>query len=115
MATTKYKYTSIKDMNENENYNFYGVIYDATFPTIDDSPTDYVCIIKVIDTETNCLNISNIDEEVLTLVIKSNSKESLPFIHTVGDIIRVHRGLYVIFNNLEAKNEKDCVLDTYKY
>jgi hypothetical protein len=93
MATTKYKYTSIKDMNESENYNFYGVVYDATFPTTEDTPNDYVCIIKVIDTETNCLTA--LDDGVLTLVIKSNSKENLPFIHSVGDIIRVHRGLYV--------------------
>jgi hypothetical protein len=99
MASTKYKYTPIKDMNETDNYNFYGVIYDATFPTIEDTPNDYVCIIKIVDTETNLLT-----GDVLTLVIKSSSKDNLPFIHNVGDIIRVHRGLYV--KNIYSETKK---------
>ena len=95
--TSTYKYTSIKDIATIDNYNFYGVIYDASYPTNDVTPNDYICIVKLIDTETNCLTCSNnLQDELVTLIIKSNSKENLPFIHNVGDIMRIHRGHYVL-------------------
>jgi hypothetical protein len=97
MATTqKYKYTGMKDFDKPDNYNFYGIIYDATFPTHDDTPNDYICTLKVIDPDINCLTFpSSFADEVINIIIKSNSKENLPYIHNVGDIIRIHRGYYV--------------------
>ena len=93
----RYKYSSLMEINkDNFKYNFYGLIYDATFPTYDHSPTQFVCKIKVID---NIINrpqyLSNFDQEVITLVFKSSSRENLPFAHHIGDIIRVHRGMLV--------------------
>jgi hypothetical protein len=96
MSTTKYKYNTLKELNNNDNYNFYGIIYDATFPTTDDTPNDYICTLKVIDPDINCLTFpTSFSEEVVNIIIKSNSKDNLPFIHNVGDIIRIHRGYYV--------------------
>jgi hypothetical protein len=91
--SSKYKYHEIKDITVSDNYNFYGIVYDATFPTTDDSPNSYVCNVKLIDTDTNCLTFPNsLNQEIVTLIIKSNTKDSLPYIHNVGDILRVHRG-----------------------
>jgi len=113
---TNYKYTNIKDISSPDNYNFYGVIYDASYPTNDETPYDYICIIKLIDTETNCLICpNNLQDELVTLIIKSNSKDNLPFIHNVGDIMRIHRGHYVRKVNIETKEKKDGLPNINKY
>ncbi len=95
-APTKYKYTNISEFGDNPgDFNFFGVIYDATFP-IQDDPNNFVCNLKIMDHEINCKTYPNtMNNEFIILIIKSNSKENLPYIHSVGDIIRVHRGLYV--------------------
>ncbi len=94
--STKYKYSEIKDILTYDNYNFYGIIYDASFPTTDDTPNTYVCNIKLIDTDTNCLTFPNsLNQELVTLIVKSNTKDNLPYIHNVGDILRVHRAHFV--------------------
>jgi hypothetical protein len=94
--STKYKYSEIKDIVNQDNYNFYGIVYDATYPTMDDSPNTYVCNVKIIDTDTNCLTFPNsLSNELVTLIIKSNTKDNLPTIHNIGDILRIHRGHYV--------------------
>ena len=102
----KYNYSEFSQIKEQGEYNFYGIIYDATFP--EQEPNNailpgnnqplpkYSCIIKLIDQNTNCLtcNNSNFNDNIITLIIKGNEKENLPYIHRIGDIIRVHRGLY---------------------
>ena len=94
----KYKYTNLIDLkNDNKKYNLYALIYDATFPSFDDSPTQYVCTLKIMDNFLNRPQFSNnFDDEVVTLVFKSTSRDNLPFSHHVGDIIRIHRGIFVI-------------------
>lgn len=94
---TKYKYSNVKDLTTiSGDYNFYGIIYDATFPSVDETPNTYVCTVKVIDSDVNCLTFPNsLNDEVVNVIIKSNSKENLPYIHNIGDIIRIHRGYYV--------------------
>jgi hypothetical protein len=95
MSTT-YKYTNIKDIDQTDNYNFYGIIYDASFPSIDEISKHYVCNVKVIDPDINCItHPTSIANELVTLIIKSNTMEHLSFVHNVGDIIRIHRGYYV--------------------
>ena len=95
MSTT-YKYTSIKDIEETDNYNFYGIIYDSTFPSVDEISKQYTCNVKIIDPDVNCLtHPSTLADDIVTLIIKSNTMEHLPFIHNIGDIIRIHRGHYV--------------------
>jgi hypothetical protein len=96
MATLKYKYTSLKEFNNQGEYNFYGVIYDATFPVYEEKENGYQCTIKVIDPDVNCLTYPNdLQDNLINLIVKSSDKECLPYVHSVGDIIRVHRGTYV--------------------
>jgi len=111
----KYSYIQLKDLQEKEYSSFYGIIYDATFPYLEQNKSDqnnltnsnssqYVCQIKVIDIEFNCLGSSNssdwfnsdeFNSKILNLKINSNTVTNLPIIHHFGDIIRVHRGIYV--------------------
>lgn len=101
----KYKYTSFDEMKEQGEYNFYGVIYDATFPKEEENNAllpgqteplpKYSCVLKLIDQSTNCLtNPTNFNDNVITLIIQANEKDNLPYVHHIGDIIRVHRGFY---------------------
>jgi hypothetical protein len=98
----KYDYSNIKSFSNQGDYNFYGIIYDATFPVQEDACT-YICNLKIVDPEVNLLaNSKDFNDQVINVVVKSTSIDALPFIHRIGDIIRVHRGVYVIFliNNL---------------
>ena len=104
MSSNKITYTQINNFTSNDDYNFFGIIYDATFPTLEDNPNTYICSVKVIDyfkyesTKTQKIQIDQVQiDEMINLVIKSTSKENLPYIHCIGDIIRVHRGVYVLF------------------
>ena len=93
--STKYEYSNIKSFSNPGDYNFYGIIYDATFPVQDDI-NSYTCNLKIIDPEVNLLsNPEDFNEQVINLVIKATSLDALPFVHKIGDIIRVHRGVYV--------------------
>ena len=102
--TKKYIYTPLNEIKEPGEYNFYGIIYDATFPTqeennsMSDENQDssiYNCIIKLIDQSINCLtNPEDLQDNLITLIIKASDKENIPFIHNIGDIIRIHRGIY---------------------
>ena len=101
----KYKYTSFDAMKEQGECNFYGIIYDATFPKEEENFAilpgtkeplpKYSCILKLIDQTINCLtNPINFNENVIYLIIQANERENIPYVHQIGDIIRVHRGLY---------------------
>jgi hypothetical protein len=102
----KYTYTSFDQMKEQGEYNFYGFIYDATFPKEEDNHAilpgtkgplpKYSCVLKLLDQSVNCLtNPTNLKEKVITLIIQANERENIPYVHQIGDIIRVHRGVYV--------------------
>jgi hypothetical protein len=95
---SRYKYSSLKELTQNcAEYNFYGVIYDASFPIYEEKDGQYHCTLRIIDPEINCLTYpQNLSENLILLTVKSSDKESLPYIHSVGEIIRVHRGVYVI-------------------
>ena len=93
-------------MKEQGEYNFYAIIYDASFPKEEDNFAilpgtkeplpKYSCVLKLIDQTTNCLtNPTNFRENIITLIIQANEKENIPYVHQIGDIIRVHRGVYV--------------------
>ncbi len=102
----KYEYSNIKSFSNQGDYNFFGIIYDATFPIPEDACT-YTCSLKIVDPEVNLLaNSADFNDQVINLVVKSNSVDALPFIHRIGDIIRVHRSTYVIkiFNFLLNSN-----------
>jgi len=99
--SVKYKYTTFDELKEQGEYNFYGIIFDASFPREENSEFEknktakYSCILKLIDQTTNCLtHENNFNDNVIYLIIKSSEKENIPYVHHIGDIIRVHRGLY---------------------
>ncbi len=102
--TVKYLYTTFDDLKEQGEYNLFGVIYDASFPLEENttSETDkkkgnfkYTCILKIIDQTTNLLSHpNNFSDNLIYLIIKSSEKENIPYVHNIGDIIRVHRGFY---------------------
>ena len=114
----KYKYTSFDELKEQGEYNFFAIIYDASFPQEENSTSEsdkkknsvkYFCILKLIDHTTNCLtNPNNFNENVIYLIIKSAEKENIPYIHNIGDIIRVHRGFYA------PKKKRNIYVNVYK-
>ena len=92
--TTKYKFTKFDDMKLDGEYNFYGIIFDASFPIYSETPfPHYECTLKLIDDSLDFPNDFN-DEDYITLIIKSQNKEEIPFIHFIGDVIRVISGIY---------------------
>jgi len=105
----KYKYSAFEDLNEQGEYNFYAIIYDASFPLEESNTLKYSCTLKLIDKTTNCLsNPNNFNENIIYLTIKSSEKENIPYIHHIGDIIRVHRGFY------SPKNKRNVYLNVCK-
>ena len=100
----KYLYTTFDDLKEQGEYNFFGIIYDASFPLEENSSLEsdkkknsskYSCILKLIDQTTNCLTYQkDFSENIIYLIIKSSEKENIPYVHHIGDIIRIHRGFY---------------------
>ena len=89
-----YKYSTFDELIEQGEYNFFGIIYDASFPQ-EDNLSKYTCILKLIDQTTNCLtNPTDFNENIIYLIIKSNERENIPYVHHIGDIIRIRRGLY---------------------
>ena len=105
------KYTPFNEMVEPGEYNCFGIIYDASFPQNQDQSQGggikYECILKLIDQHINfinCSDLSTFNNNIITLIIKSQFKEKIPYIHTIGDIIRVNSGIY------SHKNKKNIYL-----
>ena len=101
----KYAYTTFDEMKEQGEYNFYGIIYDASFPKEVENYAllpgakaplpKYSVVLKLLDQNTNCLtHPNNLAENLITLIIQVNERENIPYVHQIGDIIRVHRGMY---------------------
>ena len=107
--TVKYLYTSLVNLKEQGEYNFYAVILDSTFPLEETNSKKYSCTLKLIDQTTNCLtNPNDFNDTIIYLTIKSSEKENIPYIHHIGDIIRVHRGFY------SPKNKRNVYLNVCK-
>lgn len=105
----KYKYSMFSDLIEQGEYNFYGVIYDSSFPLEETITGKYSCTIKLIDQNTNCLsNPNDFNENIIYLTIKSSEKENIPYIHNIGDVIRIHHGFY------SPKNKRNVYLNVCK-
>ena len=108
-----YKYITFDELIEQGEYNFYGIIYDASFPLEEENTGKYSCVLKLIDQTTNCLtNPNDFSENIINLIIKSNERENIPFVHYIGDIIRIHRGFYSkkkkrnVYLNLSKDNKE---------
>ena len=102
----KYAYTTFEDMKDQGEYNFYGIVYDASFPKEEENYAllpgqkeplpKYSVVLKLLDQGTNCLtHPNNLAENLITLIIQVNERENIPYVHQIGDIIRVHRGMYI--------------------
>ena len=111
----KIQYTLLKDLKDKSELNCYGIIYDASFPQYSeksqkDNSSMFECTIKLIDQYINPIEFpdeTSFNNNIKTLIIKSNFKEQIPFIHTIGDIIRVqncyvnsnsNKNIYIIIN-----------------
>jgi hypothetical protein len=92
----KYKYTKLSALKEDGVYNFYGILYDAAFPTLDKSSGQFVCALKLIDQDLNCLTSGDLASTIINVMIKSPKRELLPHFHNIGEIVRIHRGRFVI-------------------
>ena len=112
---TKYKYTSLSKMTTSNQYNFYGIVIDSSFPSNNTLPEPhYECILKVID-----LFYTNSSPIIITLIIKSRSKNQIPYIHKIGDIIRIINGTFKpkakvylnLLNESVAEKGSWCVFD----
>lgn len=119
---TRYIYTQFADLKEQGNYNLYGIIIDASFPILDPTTSKYTCVLKLIDQTTNYItNPDNIEEKVIYLIIKSDKSENMPYIKHIGDIIRIHYGLYspknkrYVYLNLCQDNKNKTIGDFCLY
>lgn len=93
----KYKYYSLEDLKLQGEYNFFGIIYDASIPYQDNEPNTYICTLKIIDPQINKLNYpDSLNDQIVNVIIKSNTKDNLPYVHNFGDILRVQRGKYTM-------------------
>ena len=116
--TISYKYSTFDELIEQGEYNFYGIIYDASFPQPEEHT--YSCILKLIDQTTNCLtNPNDFNEKIIYLIIKSNERENVPYVHHIGDIIRINHGFYSpkkkrnIYLNIPKGNTKKGAWSLY--
>ena len=116
---TKYKYTSLADMTTSNQYNFYGIVIDSSFPSNNTLPeSHYECILKVID-----ISYTHSSPTILTLIIKSRSKDQIPYIHKIGDVIRIINGTFKpkskvylnLLNESVAEKGSWCVFDGDNY
>ena len=116
---TKYKYTSLADMTTSNQYNFYGIVIDSSFPSNNTLPeSHYECILKVID-----ISYTHSSPIILTLIIKSRSKNQIPYIHKIGDVIRIINGTFKpkskvylnLLNDSVAEKGSWCVFDGDNY
>lgn len=116
---TKYKYTSLADMTTSNQYNFYGIVIDSSFPSNNTLPeSHYECILKVID-----ISYTHSSPIILTLIIKSRSKNQIPYIHKIGDVIRIINGTFKpkskvylnLLNESVAEKGSWCVFDGDNY
>lgn len=94
-ASSTYKYDYVELANASatkfELCDFYGVITDASFPykkILKTGKATFVCVLKVVDPT---LYGSKKDSNYAQVVINANTLQDLPFIHRIGDIIRIHR------------------------
>ena len=111
----KFKYKSIEEITTPGDYNFFGMIYDASLPTEEELPSEddeivpifkYTCEIKIIDQTTNFLvDPKKIFKNMINLTITTDHKDYIPFITKIGEVIRVHHGIYNPKKNKNQKNE----------
>lgn len=118
-GTIKYKYTSLSQMSNSNEYNFFGIVIDSSFPLYKKVPSPhYECILKIIDDK--YLKISS---NLKTVIIKAKNKNQIPYIKRLGSIIRVIYGtfknnskIYLNFQISEVNQKASwCIFDNESY
>ena len=91
----------------------------CSFPSNNTLPeSHYECILKVID-----ISYTHSSPIILTLIIKSRSKNQIPYIHKIGDVIRIINGTFKpkskvylnLLNESVAEKGSWCVFDGDNY
>ena len=98
-AQKEYVQLSQASLTSTDTHNFYAVITDATFP-YRVSADRYICSLRVIDPSLN----SKTKGGSAQVVIYAKRFEDLPIVHRVGDVIRVNRANYRMYNNVKQFN-----------
>ena len=91
------RYVDLLNLKEQSENDFYGVVYDATFPSREDDKetSPYIQAIKLIGPGLNwSTNPEDLNDEAINVIIKSTNFKEFPLISEVGMIIRIHRGVY---------------------
>jgi hypothetical protein len=95
----KYQYTQLASIDpkstENKKINIYGVVIDATFPYFLESNGKHLCILKIMDPT---FNPATDQTKFIKVSIFAKDINMLPRVHSVGDIIRIHRAFPKLFN-----------------
>ena len=85
-----YKYSTFDELIEQGEYNFFGIVYDASFPQ-EDNLSKYTCVLKLIDQTTNCLtNPTDFNEIALEYNLETEVVDNT-FIESVNDEIKKHK------------------------
>lgn len=90
---------SISKESDDDQYHFYGIVIDASFPY--QTEKRYVVTCKVIDH--SCLAKGGKLTPV-NVVFFAKTFEDLPIIQRVGDIVRVHRARFQHYNDVKQLN-----------
>lgn len=122
-----YRYKDLDQLIEEEENNFYGIIYDATYPSKETVKIDklndkinkksknipkYIAVIKLISPKLNWItNPENLNEESIHVIFKSNNLKEFPQLSDIGSIIRIHRG---VFRPKKRKNVYLNLANVYK-
>ena len=99
-SNSKYEYVELNKAplsSSSDQYHFYGVIIDATFP-YKVSADRFICSLKVVDPTLHQKGA------YASVVIYANKFEDLPIVHRLGDIIRIHRANMRIYQNRRQFN-----------
>lgn len=105
-----YRYKELDQLIEEEENDFYGIVYDATFPSKETIKNDknkdskdkklkitskYISVVKLISPKINWMtNPENLNEEAIHVIFKSNNLKDFPQLSDIGSIIRIHRGVF---------------------
>jgi hypothetical protein len=95
----EYGQLSQASLTSTDTFNFYAVVTDATFP-YKVSADRYICSMRVIDPSLN----SKTKDKSAQVVVYAKRFEDLPIVHRIGDVIRVNRANYRMYNNQKQFN-----------
>jgi hypothetical protein len=97
-----YAYSDLSSINKEskeDDFHFYGVVIDASFPY--QTEKRYVVTCKVADA--SCVGKGG-KLNYVNVVFFAKSFEDLPIIQRVGDIVRVHRAQFQHYNDVKQLN-----------